>query len=88
MSDVPQEAQQPDRKPGFYYVSVVDGRRVALALGPFVDDHAGALEQVARVRDHVRARSDRAWFYSYGTVRCDVDCGTGRLNAELEAVAG
>jgi hypothetical protein len=81
-------AQEPDTKPGFYYVSVVDGGRVALALGPFVNDHAAALERVAAVRDYVRGRSDRAWFYSFGTVRSDVDRGSGRLNAELvEAVA-
>jgi hypothetical protein len=81
-------AEHPDPRPGAYYVSVVDGRRYALALGPF-DTHAAALERVGPVRDYCNKQSDRAWFYGYGTCRLEPgdEHPPGKLNgAELERV--
>ena len=43
-------SQAPDNQPGNYYVSVIDGKRVGRLLGPFENDHAGALAMVDKVR--------------------------------------
>lgn len=76
--------QQPDNKPGFYYVSVISGQRKLLALGPFVNNHALALEMVPIVERHVDGMNDpRAPWYAYGTARADKDLGPGKLNAAL-----
>lgn len=62
---------KPDTKPGDYYVSIVDGRRTSLALGPFRDDHAAALASVDRVRSYATERFTAAAFWSFGTCRVD-----------------
>jgi len=68
-------SQQPDTQPGHYYVSVLDRAsnaghgRHALALGPFTNDHAGALAQVDAVRNYCRLGDPFAWFWAYGTCR-------------------
>lgn len=74
--------QAPDRQSGAYYVSVVDGTRYSLALGPFIDDHAGALAMVDEVRNKATELDSRAWFYAYGTCRTpkDGDLRAGTLN--------
>jgi hypothetical protein len=89
--------QKPDTKPGDYYVSVVDrgsndGRgRTALALGPFPNDHAGALARVDEVRSYVTGADPRATWWAFGTVRIDSADGNpvGKLNEKLgfEALA-
>lgn len=71
--------QAPDPRPGFYYVSVIDGPRRALLRGPWVDDHAGALAAVDRVRRQAELVDARAVFYAFGTARTDVDRGPGVL---------
>jgi hypothetical protein len=49
-----------------FYVTILDGPRVSLALGPF-KRHEDALGRVARVREFVQARDVRAAFYAFGT---------------------
>lgn len=75
--------QQPDDKRGAYYVSAISHTdRVALVLGPFIDDHAAALERVDEVRRYcTRAYSDTA-FARFGTCRLDLapTLPTGKLN--------
>lgn len=82
--------QEPDTKPGDYYVSVRDGSRTALALGPFRDDHASALVRVDDVRRHVQERSPDAHWWSFGTCRLDAsdDNPLGRLNGSLAELFG
>lgn len=65
--------QTPDTKPGAYYVTVVDGPRVGRLLGPFFDDHAGALAMVDSVRAHAETVDPRAAFYAFGTCRIPAD---------------
>ena len=65
--------QQPDIKPGNYYVSCRDDNgRTLMLLGPFVNDHAKALSMV-NIGDKLAQESGdpKAWFYSYGTCRTD-----------------
>lgn len=82
-------ADNPDPRPGPYYVSVTRDRRYALALGPF-ETHAGALEWVDAVRRLAHELEPRTWFDGFGTCRLDdvdaADAPAGRLNdrAELE----
>jgi hypothetical protein len=66
-------SQQPDSKPGNYYVSVADAGRIGLLLGPFQNDHAGALAMVDQARVKAEQLDPRAAFYSFGTVRVDLD---------------
>lgn len=66
-----------------FYVSVLDGSRHVLALGPF-DTHAEALDRVGDVEVYVRERDARAPWYAFGT--CGVDAERhprGKLNAAL-----
>jgi hypothetical protein len=60
--------EQPDTKPGNYYVSVVDGDRYALLLGPF-SEHATALDAAPQVAEWAQERDGRAHFYAFGTCR-------------------
>ena len=62
--------QQPDSKPGAYYVSVIrgDGDWRPL-LGPFINDHAKALALVDKARAKAEELDARAVWYSFGTVR-------------------
>lgn len=60
---------QPDTKPGAYYVSAVDTGRTALLFGPFMNDHAGALAAVDKVRKAACDVDPRAHWYAFGTVR-------------------
>lgn len=66
-------SQQPDNKLGAYYVSVIDGKRTALLLGPFENDHAGALAMVDAVRRKGEELDPRAHFYAFGTARLPAD---------------
>lgn len=79
--------QNPDSKPGFYYVSVVRGANdYRLLRGPFVNDHAGALAAVDAARFRAYDLDPRAAWYSYGTVRVDKNAGPGILD-KLDAAA-
>jgi hypothetical protein len=79
--------QRADTKTGHYYVSVIDSGRTALALGPFTNDHAGALARIDDVRRLCEERDPFAAFWAYGTARLplDADAPEGKLNAELMA---
>lgn len=79
MSD---EIQAPDPRPGYYYVSVVDGGRSARLRGPFVDDHAGALAAVDEAQRDLSLVNPWAAFLAFGTCRSEVDAGPGFLDDE------
>lgn len=80
--------QQPDNKPGAYYVSVAKGGDWRPLLGPFVNDHAGALAMVDAARKKAEELDVKACWYSYGTVRVDIDSSDlppkGILNSYFE----
>jgi hypothetical protein len=81
MSNTCQSSSSPDTRPGFYYVSVVrDGGDYRLLRGPFENDHVSALAAVDASREEAIALDPRAFWYAYGTVRTDVDCGPGILD--------
>jgi len=74
-----------DTKPGNYYVTAVrDDGAVAWLAGPFKNDHAGALEAVARSKATAIEIDPRAFWYAYGTSRLDLDVPTPE--ARLECV--
>lgn len=57
-----------------YYVSVIDGPRKGLLLGPY-DTHEAALQNVDHGKN-LAYESDnysRSWFYAYGTCRVESD---------------
>lgn len=68
-----------DCRPGHYYVSAVDGSRWFPMAGPF-GSHQIALGQVTAVRTTCEALDPRSAFMAFGTVRCDMSIGPGRLN--------
>jgi len=67
------DAQQviPDARPGHYYVTALNGMRVAWLLGPYAD-HAEALEHVEEGGDLLAERDGWAWAYYIGTARVDL----------------
>jgi hypothetical protein len=70
---------------GQFYVSVIDGARKGLLLGPF-GDHDRAKARVDEVRRAAREVDPRASFYAYGTARWKGDpaeAPQGRLNERL-----
>jgi hypothetical protein len=71
-----------DTKPGFYYVSVIDGARRGLLLGPWVDDHAGARAAVDAARIEAERLDPWASFWAFGTCRSDDDLGPGLLGGD------
>lgn len=75
-------SQQPDNKPGAYYVTVLDGGKMGRLLGPFIDDHAAALAMVDKVRAKAEEFDPRAAFYAFGTARLPTD-GSVLLKAGL-----
>lgn len=81
--------QTPDLKPGDYYVSVIDGQRTGLLLGPFLNDHAAAIAMVEAARTKACETDPRAHWYAFGTCRKDTPPATepgnrpGVLNAAL-----
>lgn len=72
--------QQPDPRPGFYYVSVVRGSDCRLLRGPFVNDHAGALAAVEAAKAEACRLDPRAHWYAFGTCRLDKNAGPGILD--------
>ena len=65
--------QQPDTCPGAYYVTVIDGKRVGRLLGPFDNDHAGALAMVDAARTKAIELDPRAHWHAFGTCRVPND---------------
>ena len=77
-------SQAPDTKPGNYYVTAIDAGKTYPMAGPFVNDHAGALAAVHRIREAACNIDGRACFMAWGTVRTpDTYTKPGRLNAVL-----
>lgn len=64
------EGQQPDPRPGHYYVSAVDADRFWLVSGPYAR-HADALDAVSEVRARAEKRDSRAYFFAWGTCRTE-----------------
>ena len=75
--------QQPDTKPGSYYVTAISGARYVKLLGPFFDDHAGALAMVDPVRVKACEVDPRAHFFAFGTARLVSD-KPGSMNALMD----
>lgn len=69
----------PDARPGFYYVSAIDGARRSLVRGPF-RTHAEALGAVEPTKRLVEERDPRAHWYAWGTARSEADLGPGVLD--------
>ena len=60
-----------DTRPGYYYVSIRDGKQWGLLRGPFAS-HQQALDQVDEVRElAIAANRDQAVFAVFGTCRLD-----------------
>lgn len=83
--EAPTSTQEPDTASGSYYVSIRDGARVGLLLGPYYS-HDEALAMV----DCARAIADRcnpaqAAFAGFGTLRMPVVfVEPGKLNDLVE----
>lgn len=69
------DEQQPDPRPGDYFVSAIDGDRYSLISGPYVNDHAAALADVASVRRLANDHDPRACFWAWGTCRMEPNSG-------------
>lgn len=79
--------QQPDPRPGFYYVTVrkdMEGPQYQTLRGPFVNDHGAALAAVDESMRRAIEYDPRGHWYAYGTCRAEIDLGPGlfdRLDA-------
>lgn len=65
-----------DTRPGFYYVTAVDGPRVCLMAGPY-HTHREALGLVEGVKGIACDRDGRGHFMAWGTMRSETDKGPG-----------
>lgn len=61
-----------------FYVSVIDGKRYGLLLGPF-RKREYAVEYVERVREAAVRSNSWAHFYAFGACKADT-CEAGKLN--------
>jgi hypothetical protein len=73
------ETQQPDTRPGPYYVSAIDGSKIHLMAGPYAQ-HTEALADVERARDIADKADARAHFMAWGTCRAEGSTDIGTLN--------
>jgi hypothetical protein len=65
------DADTPDPRPGFYYVTCTDdGKRFAIVCGPY-DAHADALADVDRVKREADKLDIKSCWYGWGTVRSE-----------------
>jgi len=71
--------QQPDTKPGPYYVSAMEGNKTWLMAGPYAT-HRQALQDVQKARDIATEHDPRAWWKAWGTVRVEGASRVGALN--------
>lgn len=78
-----QKGTMVDERPGNYYVSVIDGNRYGLLLGPF-PTHRQALDMVEAVRKKAEEIDPRAVFYAFGTCRVEGYNAPGKLNRFFE----
>mgnify|MGYP001612835717 CR=1 FL=1 len=75
-----------DLAPGRYYVSVRDGERLGLLVGPFLQ-HGDALRILPAARAAAHDADAFSSFYSFGTVRlADSFATPGKLNDRLGLV--
>ena len=74
--------QEPDPRPGSYYVSCIDGPRHAFLLGPY-DNHQDALDMVDEGRRIAQELDPAAHWYSYGTARVADYRKAGILNEHI-----
>lgn len=68
--------ETPDLRPGPYYVSAIDGGKVALVSGPYAS-HAAALADVDRCNLLACAADPRSHFAAFGTCRFKDGLGRG-----------
>jgi hypothetical protein len=82
-------SQEPDTKPGYYYVTVRrrDGEFRPLR-GPFVNDHASALAAVDDARMKACNLDPRAHWYAFGTARSEMDLGPGIFDKPVHYQTG
>lgn len=66
-----------DPRPGAYFVTAIDGPRVAYLSGPY-PTHAAALDALPRVKDLALALDARAAFAAFGACRLE-DGHPGRV---------
>ena len=66
-----------------YYVSVIDGKRWGLVLGPF-REHQDALDMVDTARDIAVALDGATWFYAWGTCKMIDGKRDGVLNKHMD----
>lgn len=62
-----------------YYVSCVDGNKLALLAGPF-REHKDALSMVDKVKEKGQELDKKAIFYGFGTVKMANGYREGNLN--------
>ena len=73
------ETQQPDTRPGPYFVSAIDGTKKYLMAGPYAQ-HTDALEDVERVLEIAYKADGRAHFMAWGTCRIEGSTQVGNMN--------
>lgn len=80
------DLEEPDPRPGNYYVSVIEGKRYALLYGPFTR-HQDALDAVERVRAKAYELDRYSHWYAFGTARAPDDYNKpGKLNDYLPPI--
>ncbi len=73
------DADTVDERPGFYYVSIIDGKRWGLLAGPYTS-HQDAIAAVKPAKDAAyRVNPADAAFASFGTCRLEDNVGPGVL---------
>lgn len=77
--------QQPDSKPGMYFVTAVKGSQWIPLVGPFENDHAAALAMVEPARKKAEEIDAKAVWYAYGTMRADADTPQAKLVGRLNS---
>lgn len=70
-----------DPRPGFYYVTAIDGGRSARIAGPY-KSHGAALDKVRPVKDVAETVDPRAIWWAWGTMRSETDLGPGALGVK------
>lgn len=82
-----EDRNEPDSRPGYYYVSIYRcnnnagiGGQFRLLRGPFINDHAGALAAVGDAKCRAIAYDRRAQWDAFGTCRVEEDLGAGILD--------
>lgn len=68
--------QPIDLRPGYYYVTVIDGDRASRLRGPFTS-HVEAIRAVPAARRQAMEWDRRAFFYGFGTCWSETDLGPG-----------